>query len=88
MVSVPGLARHMGDLGHLLFQPAVCWIACRVGGVLCGIGDMAALVGARSARIRGLRRAVSRRGRLVPIHLSLSRSTVASGSRRDAPGDD
>jgi hypothetical protein len=46
-----------------------------------------ALAVARSARFRGLHHAVSRRGRLVAIHFSLSRSTVASGSRRDATRD-
>ena len=87
MGSVPGLAHRMGHLGHLLFQSAVCWIACRVGDILCGTSDMAALAVARSARVRGLHHAVSRRGRLVDIHFSLSRSTMASGSRRDATGD-
>ena len=88
MASVPGLAHRMGNLGHLLFQSAVCRIACRVGDVLCGTSDMAALAVAGSARAGGLRRAVSRRGRLVAIYFSLSRSTVASGRRRNAASDD
>ena len=50
--------------------------------------DMAALAVARSARACGLHRAVSRRGCLVAIHFSFSRSTVASRSRRNAAGDD
>src|SRR5262249_38383321 len=82
--SVPGLARHVGDLGHLLFQSAVSRIACRVGDVLCGASDMATLAVARSARVGCLRRAVSRRGRLVANHFALSRSIVAPGCRRNA----
>ena len=72
MVSVPAFAHRMGNLGHLLFQSAVCWIACRVGGVLCDTRDMAALTVARSTRIPRLHRVVSRRGRLVAVHFSLS----------------
>jgi hypothetical protein len=26
MAFIPGVAHRMGDLGHLLFQSAVCWI--------------------------------------------------------------
>ena len=87
MVSVPGLARRMGYPSHLLFQFAVRWIAGRFGDVVCGISDMADLVVAQSASIPRLRGIVSRRGRLVAVHFSLSRSTVASGSRRDATRD-
>src|SRR5215469_11150120 len=85
MASFPSLAHSMGELGHLLFQSAVRRIASRVGDFLCGTGYLAALAVARSARARGLRRTVSWRGRLVPIHFSISRSTVAPGSRRNAP---
>jgi len=88
MASFPSLAHRMGDLGHLLFQSAVHRVASRVGDFLCGTGDMAALAVARSARVRRLRRTVSWRARLAPIHFSISRPTVASGSRRNAPGDD
>jgi len=88
MASVPGLAYRMGDLGHLLFQSAVCRIACRVGDVLCGTSDMAALAVAGSARAGRIRRAVSWRGCLVAFHFSFARSTVASGRRRHAAGDD
>ena len=88
MASFPSLAHRMGDLGHLLFQSAVRRVASRVGDFLCGTRYMAALAVVRSARVRGLRRTVSWRGRLVPIHFSISRPTVASGSRRNAPGDD
>jgi len=87
MVSVPGLDHHMGHLGHLLFQSAICWIAHRVGGVLCSTRDMAALVVAQSTLVSCLHHVVSRRGRLVAIHFSLSLSTLASRSRRDAAGD-
>ena len=87
MVSAPRLAHRMGRLSHLLFQSAVSWIACPVGDVLCGTSDMAALAVARSTRARDLQRTVYRCGRLVAIHFSFSRSTVAPGSRRNATGD-
>ena len=40
-----------GQFGHLLFQSAVCEIACRVGDGLRDTSDMAALAVARSASL-------------------------------------
>ena len=65
------------------------WAGLRlgVGGGLCGVRDLGALALASTAYVRGLHRAVSRRGRVVDIHSSLARSRVATGSRGDAAGD-
>ena len=72
MGSIPGPTHRMGHVGHLLFQFTVCCIARRVCDVVRGTGDMADLVVAQSARISRLRGVVSRRGRLVAVHFSLS----------------
>ena len=69
--SVPGPAHHVGYPGHLLFESAVGRGASGAGGGLCSVLDLGSLAVTPAAYVRGLHRAVSRRGRLVDIHRSL-----------------
>src|SRR5215468_8183369 len=86
MVSVPSLAHYMGRLGHLLFEPAIGWVASGVSGVLYRTCDMAALGVTSAACAPALCCVVSGRGGLVDIYSALSKSTLASRSCRDATG--
>jgi hypothetical protein len=74
LVSVPGPAHRLGHPGHLLFEFSVGWVASRVGRRFFDVRNLVSLAVAWPAYVGGIRRAVSRRGRLVDIDRAVTRS--------------
>ena len=72
LVSVPGRAHLVGHSRHLLLELAMARPALGFGDCICGLRDLGYLVRASKAHVRRPDRAVSRRGRVVDIHLSLA----------------
>jgi hypothetical protein len=65
---VAGLTYYVGHSGHLLFEPTLGLGAPGVGGRLCAVCDLGAVVFAAAEHVRGSRRAVSLRGWMVACH--------------------
>ena len=87
LVSVPNPAHHLGHTRNLLFESAVGHAAVGVSRNVCSIRRLGLLDHAATEHVRGFSRIVCRRGRLVDLHLSLTSSPLATGSRGDATGD-
>ena len=88
LAALPIRACDVGHASHLLFKSPMGRLAFGIGGGLCGVRNLGALVVAPAAHVRGFHRVVSWRRRVVDLHCSLARSSVAAGSRGDAAGGD
>src|SRR5262249_11152210 len=86
LVSVPGRAHLVGHSRHLLLELAMARPAPGFGDCICGLRALGQLARASKAHVNGPDRAVSRRGRVVDLHLPLARPSMATGSSGDAAG--
>src|SRR5262249_5847550 len=84
LVSVPDGTHPLGDPCHLLLDLAMARTALGFGNRLCRLRGRGHLGCAGTTHVCGLDRAVPRGRRVVVVDLSVERSSMATGSSRDA----
>jgi len=77
----------MGHLGHLLLKPSMGLVATVAGSGVPGVRYLGLMANTQTASALGFRRTVSLRARLVDLHPSFPRSSMATRSVGNAPGN-